>query len=206
MNIYLKRIKDIVNKLDGTNPKRDYHLLEQMDDKMLLYEYECELEKMDFSLDEESKGFRHIVRYIRSYVEDVFGDMIFADTDKYRLMQMWCSNKDENECLEIFMIRTSRQRFKIGVCAYRKGFKSALFYANMYGKKKLLEFHKASKRGDVLSPVISKLPCFRKSEENFYVLTLPAPSSMDEFKKQIFPKFKAAYLVLYQLNKQLNEQ
>ena len=201
MNKYLKHLKDAINKLDGTNPKKDYRLLNQIDDKMLLHEYKWELERMDFSLDEESKGFRHIVRYVRYYVEDTFEDTLFADTDKYRLMQMWCSSKDENECIEFFMVRTPRRQFKIGVCAYRKGFKSAIFYANMFGKKKLLEFHKQSSRGDVLSSIISKVSGFRKSEENFYLLTLPAVSSMAEFKKQIFPKFKSVYEAMRELSK-----
>ncbi|MDD6337788.1 MAG: hypothetical protein PUC15_05305 [Lentisphaeria bacterium] len=201
MNRYLKQLKDAINKLDGTNPKKEYRLLEQMDDKMLLLEYKWELEKMDFSLDEEGKGFRHIVSYIRNYVENEFGDRIFADTDKYRLMQMWSSDKDKDECLEIFLLRTPRQQFKIGICAYRKGFESAIYYANMYGKKKLLEFHKPSKRGDVLSSIVSKLPGFRKAEENYYLLTLSAVSSMAEFKKTIFPKFKSAYEAMHELSK-----
>ena len=201
MNRHLKQLKDAINKLDGTNPKKEYRLLEQMDDKMLLLEYKWELQKMDFSLDEEGKGFRHIVSYIRNYVENEFGDRIFADTSKYRLMQMWCSDKDKDECLEIFLLRTPRQQFKIGICAYRKGFESAIYYANMYGKKKLLEFHKPSKRGDVLSSIVSKLPGFRKAEENYYLLTLSAVSSMAEFKKKIFPKFKSAYEAMHELSK-----
>ena len=200
MNRYLKSIKDTVDKLDGTHPKKEYRLLEQMEEKLLLYEYQCALEKMDFSLDKESKGFRHIVRYVRDRIEDLFGENIFASTDKYRLMQMWISSKDKNECLEIFMVRTSPRQYKIGVCAYKKGFESAIYYANMYGRKKLLEFHKSSTRGDVLSPLVSKLPGFRKSEDNFYLLTLPAPSSMSEFKKNIFPKFKAAYESMRELS------
>ena len=201
MNKYLKRLKDAVNKLDGTNPKKDYRLLEQMDDKMLLFEYKCELEKMDFSLDEESGGFRYIARYVRKIIEDMYGDWVFVSTDKYYLGTAWYSEKDKNECLEIFMVRTPRRQYKIGVCAYRKGFEIAMSYVGMFGKKKLLEFHKPSTRGDVLSPVISKLPGFRKSEENFYLLTLPAVSSMDEFKKTIFPKFKSAYDVMHELSK-----
>ena len=34
MNMYLKHLKDAINKLDGTNPKKDYRLLNQIEDKM----------------------------------------------------------------------------------------------------------------------------------------------------------------------------
>lgn len=202
MNRYLKHLKDAINKLDGTDPKRDYRLLNQIDDKMFLHEYKWELERMDFSLDEDGKGFRHIAGEVRKYLESVYGDgSIFSSLEKGRLMQMWCSNKDENECLEIFMVRTPRRQFKIGICAYRKGFKSAMFYANMYGKKKLLEFHKPSTRGDVLSAIVSNLPGFRRTEDNYYLMTLPAVSNMAEFKKIIFPKFKSAYKAMSELSK-----
>ena len=201
MNRHLKQLKDAINKLDGTNPRKDYRIIEFLEEEALLIQYQFELEKMDFSLDEDSGGFRHITRFVRKYIEDVFGDRLFSSIDKYRLMQMWCSDKDKDECLEIFLLRTPRQQFKIGICAYRKGFESAIYYANMYGKKKLLEFHKPSKRGDVLSSIVSKLPGFRKAEENYFLMTLPAVSSMAEFKKRIFPKFKAAYEALHELSK-----
>ena len=200
MNKYLKQLKDVINKLDGTDPKRDYRLLDQMDDKMLLYKYACELEKMDFSLDKESGGFRHIAYYVRKHIHDKFDDHVFVEPDKYRLETVWNSDKDENECLEIFMVRKNN-KFKIGICAYRKGFEIAGPYVMMYGRKKLLEFHKSSSRGDVLTRVVSKLPGFRKTEENFYLLTLPSVFSMAEFKKHIFPKFKSAYEAMRELSK-----
>ena len=199
MNRYLKSIKDTVNKLDGTDPKRDYHLLEQMDDKILIYKCQCELEKMDFSLDKECGGFKYVAYYVQKRIRDIFDDHIFIEPDKFRLETRWSSDKDDNERLEIFMVKKNN-KFKIGVCAYRKGFEIAGSYVVMFGRKKLLEFHKPSTRGAVLSPVISKLPGFRKSEENFYLLTLPAPSCMSEFKKQIFPKFKAAYETMRELS------
>ena len=130
----------------------------------------------------------------------MFDDRVFIEPDKYRLHSRWCSEKDKNECLEIFMVKKNN-KFILGVCAYRKGFEIAGPYVDMYGRKKLLEFHRPSTRGDVLSPIVSKLSGFRKSEENFYLLTLPAVSSMAEFKKQIFPQFKSVYEAMRELSK-----
>lgn len=200
MNRYLKHLKDVINKLDGTNPKKDYRLIEKSDIDILIYQYQCELEKMDFSLDKESGGFRHIAYYVQKYMRSMFDDHIFIEPDKRRLETRWSSNTDDNERLEIFMVKRNN-KFKIGVCAYRKGFEIAGSYVVMFGKKKLLEFHKPSKRGDILSPIASKVPGFKKSEENFYLLTLPAVSNMAEFKKQIFPKFKSAYEFMHELSK-----
>ena len=199
MNRYLKRIKDTVNKLDGDNAKQDYRYLQKL--KNQIEKYELELYKKDFSID-WCFGFMDIGFLVKHELDNIFFEF---HNQKYRLHSRWCSSKDKNECLEVFMVKKGN-KFKIGVCAYRKGFEIAGPYVVMYGRKKMLEFHRASQRGNVLSPVISKLPGFRKAEDNFYILTLPAPSGMDEFKKQIFPKFKAAYLALYQLDKQLDEQ
>ena len=99
MNKYLKRIKDTVNKLNGTNPKKEYRLLDQIQEGTLLIRYQYELEKMDFSLDKESRGFQHIARYVRKMIKDTFGDWIFVSIDKYYLGAMWCSEKDKNDNL-----------------------------------------------------------------------------------------------------------
>ena len=200
MNKQLNRIKDLVSKLDGTNPRKEYRILDQMQEETLLLQYQYELEKMDFSLDKENGGFLHVSRYVRKYIDDTFDDWIWADIDKNRLGQVWISKEDKNECLEVFMIMTARRKIKIGICAYKKRFEIAACYANMYGKKKMLEFHKASARGDVLSSVISKLSGFRKEEDNLFVLTLPPVSNMSGFKKNVFPKFKEAYLSVHQLS------
>lgn len=194
MNRYLKNIKDTVNKLDSDNARTDYRYLQRMKDQ--IQQYELELYKKDFSIDWQF-GFMDICFFVEQELENIFFE--FQDK-KYRLHSRWISDKDKNECLEIFMVKKGN-KFKIGACAYRKGFEIAGPYVVMYGRKKLLEFHKPSTRGDILSPVISKLPGFRKSEDNFYLLTLPAPSGMDEFKKQIFPKFKAAYETMSELSK-----
>lgn len=199
MNRQLKRIKDLVSKLDGTNPRKEYRILDQMQEGTLLLQYQYELEKMDFSLDKENGGFLHISRYVRKYIDDTFDDWIWVDNDKYRLGQVWISKEDKDECLEVFMVRIPQRKFKIGICAYKKRFEIAACYANMYGRKKMLEFHRASTRGDILSPVISKLSDFRKEEDDFYVLTLPPASNMSDFKKNVFPNFKEAYLSIHQL-------
>ena len=196
MNRHLKRIKDIAQHLNGEKAKNDYRYLQLMKDQ--IEQYEQVLYKKDFSIDWQF-GFMDIGFYVKHEFENIFFQ--FQD-EKYRLHSRWCSEKDKNECLEIFMVK-QKNKFKIGVCAYRKGFEIAGPYVNMYGRKKMLEFHKPSKRGNVLSTVISKLPGFRKVEENFYVLALTAPSSMSEFKKSVFPLFKSAYLSLCQLDKQL---
>ena len=166
----------------------------------MLLQYQYELEKMDFSLDKENGGFLHVSRYVRKYMDDTFDDWIWVDIDKNHLGQVWISKEDKNECLEVFMIMTARRKIKIGICAYKKRFEIAACYANMYGKQKMLEFHKASTRGDVLFPVISKLSGFRKEEDNLYVLMLPPASNMSDFKKNVFPKIKETYLSVRQLS------
>ena len=194
MNRHLKQLKDTIDRLDGTNPKKGYRYLQQMKDQ--IQKYELELYKKDFSIDWQF-SFMDIGFFVKHEFDDISFEFQY---EKYRLHSRWCSEKDKNECLETFMVKKGNL-FKIGVCAYRKGFEIAGPYVVMFGRKKLLEFHRPSTRGDVLSAVISKLPGFRKSEDNFYILTLPAPSSMSEFKKNIFPKFKAAYDAMSELSK-----
>ena len=194
MNRHLKQLKDTIDRLDGTNPKKEYRYLQQMKDQ--IQKYELELYKKDFSIDWQF-SFMDIGFFVKHEFDDISFEFQY---EKYRLHSRWCSEKDKNECLETFMVKKGNL-FKIGVCAYRKGFEIAGPYVVMFGRKKLLEFHRPSTRGDVLSAVISKLPGFRKSEDNFYILTLPAPSSMSEFKKNIFPKFKAAYDAMSELSK-----
>ena len=82
MNRHLKQLKDAINKLDGTDPKRDYRLLEKSDVDMLIYRYQRELEKMDFSLDKESRGFRHIAYFVQKYIHNMFDDHIYNDAEK----------------------------------------------------------------------------------------------------------------------------
>ena len=194
MNRHLKQLKETINKLNGINPKKDYRHLQRM--KNQIEKYELELYKKDLSIDGQF-GFMDIGFFVKHEFDDISFEFQF---EKYRLHSRWRSEKDKNECLEIFMVK-KKNKFILGVCAYRKGVEIAGPYVNMYGRKKLLEFHRPSQRGDVLSPVASKFPGFRKSEDNFYLLTLPAPASMSEFKKQIFPKFKAAYETMSELSK-----
>lgn len=206
MSRKLTSIKKLCEKLSGIPLREEYHILQQLKEK--LDEYEKEIILNNFLLDYDMA------------LGEVAMELLKNDTPMpheygtFCLVSSLVFSDDSNDKVEIFAILPPRKHITLGICVYENKEKKHTEdsidsileenFAPQYGKIKLAECelcNPSPKRNEELSKFILLIEksiklSFRKAEDGLYTTTLPYVNSLNEFKKQVMPKINGIFDIL----------